>query len=246
MTYERYEAIIHAGNHTAYSLAVLLGMLAGGWLIRRDSLAWPLSPRRRYLVLGVASLGALLGCAIPAYFAGGVIEEVTDFSVISPKTILGGMLLSFFLVAAYKKAFRVDYDTSDAFARGGCLMMAIGRIGCVFQHCCFGKEAPPGWGVDMGDGVPRYPTQLLEAAGLFALFFFLNHLHRKGLFPHRRLFILFTAYGVLRFNMEFLREPVGAVYGPIGFYQLLALVLFLTGAFQLAKRSRPSYLGAVL
>ncbi len=240
LTPAQYEAIIHAGNHTAYSAAVFLGLFSGGWLIRKDSETWPLAPRQRIIVLAVAGLGALVGCALPAYFAGGVIGEIAQADLISPKTILGGILASFLFVALYKNTFRVDYDTSDAFARGGCLMMAVGRIGCVFQHCCFGKEAPAGWGLDFGDGVPRYPTQAIEALGLFALFFYLDRLHRENRYPHRRLFIFFLLYGILRFNLEFLREPIAATYAGLGFYQYLALVLALTGGFQILKRSRPN------
>lgn len=245
ITPEQYEAIIHSGSHVAYSAMVFLGMVLGGALIRHDSATWNITAVQRYSVLAVSLIGALIGCALPAYIAGDVIEKIALVSIISPKTILGGILGSFFAVAFYKKLTGLDYDTSDAFARGGCLMMAIGRIGCILQHCCFGIAVPPSYGIDFGDGVPRLPTQAIEAACLFGLFFYLNALHKQNKYPHKRLFILFVAYGVIRFMMEFLREQIAATYFGIGFYQYLALVVFAVGIFQILKRNRLTYAEAV-
>lgn len=242
---EQYEAITHSGSHIAYSIMVLLGLVLGGALIRKDSREWKMSVTQRYTVLAVALIGSLIGCAIPAYFAGGVIEEIAMISIITPKTILGGILLSFIFVAIYKKAFHIRYDTSDAFARGGCLMMAIGRIGCILQHCCFGIEVPTSYGVDFGDGVPRFPTQAIEAICLFALFFYLNTLHKQNKYPHKRLFILFAWYGLIRFILEFLREQISDAYFGIGFYQYLALTVLAIGIFQIIKRNRSKYVGAL-
>ncbi len=242
---QQYEAIIHSGSHIGYSAMVLLGLVLGGALIRSDSRVWAMSITQRYTILAVALIGSLIGCAIPAYFAGGVIAEITLISVITPKTILGGILLSFIFVAIYKKIFHISYDTSDAFARGGCLMMAIGRVGCILQHCCFGIEVPSGYGVDFGDGVPRVPTQVIEALCLFALFFYLNTLHKQNKYPHKRLFILFAGYGLIRFILEFLREQIADTYFGIGFYQYLAITVFAIGIFQIIKRNRSSYAGAL-
>jgi len=237
----QYEAIIRSGNHTAYSMAVLLGFILGGILIRKDSRQWALSMQQRYSILVVAFMGSFIGCALPAHFAGGVIERITMMSIVSPKTILGGILCSFIAVAAYKKLLNIDYDTSDAFARGGCLMMAIGRVGCILQHCCFGRRVPAIFGVDLGDGIPRAPVQTIEAICLFLLFFYLNNLHQKNQYPHKRLFILFAVYGFIRFNLEFLREPIADTYFNIGVYQYLALAIFLIGVFRLFKHNRVAY-----
>lgn len=230
------DLILSSGSRLGYQFCVSAAALLGGLLIRRDSMEWELAPRQRWSVLMVALLGALAGCAVPAYFAGGIVEEAAWAVAIAPKTVLGGVLGSFLLVALFKRLTRNRADTSDAFARGAVAMMAVGRIGCVFQHCCYGK--PARWGIDLGDGVQRLPVQYLETLGLFAIFLLVHELHRRDLWRGRRLFIVFALYGALRFGMEFLREQIALVYFGIGFYQWLALVVMLVGVFQIAKRSR--------
>lgn len=237
-----YEAIVRAGSRELYALAVLAAMILGGLLVRRDSRGWPLSLRDRIRILAAVALGSLVGCAIPAYFAGGAVEELAWTQPVSPKSVLGGLLLGFFAAAAAKRLAGITYDTSDAFARAGCLVMAVGRLGCVAQHCCFGRPTGTSLGVDLGDGIPRWPVQAIEATLLFGLFAAIQVCHRRRLFEHRRLFVLFAVYGLLRFGLEFLREPLASSWMGIGFYQWLALALAATGLFQIAVRTKQATL----
>jgi len=232
------DAILRSGSRGLYSLAVAVSMVLGGMLIHRDSRTWELSRPERILVLAAVALGSLGGCALPAFFAGGWVEGLAWTEVVTPKTILGGLLFGFIAAALAKRIAGIPYDTSDAFARGGCLMMAVGRLGCIARHCCFGRPTEGILGVEIGDGVPRWPVQAIEAVLLFGLFAVLHVSHRQRLFEHRRLFVLFGAYGLLRFGLEFLREPVASSWMGIGFYQWLALALAGTGLFQIAVRTR--------
>ena len=235
MTSQQSNAILLTGSRLGYQVCVFVAALLGGWLIRRDSSAWSVLPGQRWIILLVAFCGAMIGCAIPAYCAGGIVEEMAWAAPLGPKTVLGGILGAFLFVAVFKRLSRNHADTSDAFARGSIAMMAVGRIGCVFQHCCYGK--PASWGIDLGDGILRVPVQYMEAAGLCAIFGLIVHLHRRNLCPGRRLFIVFTLYGALRFGMEFGREQIAAVFLGVGFYQWLALIVMLTGILQLLKRT---------
>jgi prolipoprotein diacylglyceryltransferase len=230
-----HHQILSSGSRLAYQFFVILAMLIGGWLIRQDSEKWTLSTVQRYTLLGIAFVGALAGSAIPAFFSGGLVEDLAWSVPITPKTVMGGILTSFILVAIYKKITRNHVDTSDGFARGAIAMMAIGRIGCIFQHCCYGKEAS--WGLNFGDGLARIPVQYFEAIGLFGIFYLIQHLHEKNLFAGRRLFIVFALYGVLRFTLEFGREQIANIYFGIGFYQWIALIILATGLWQIMRRS---------
>lgn len=235
MTVEQHITIISAGSRVAYQLCVVAAMLVGGWLIRRDARQWKLPIVQYWAIILVALSGALIGCTIPAFVAGGFVEEAAWTLPVTPKTIMGGVLFSFLAVAAFKQLLGNHYDTSDAFARGAILMMAIGRIGCIFQHCCYGKAAA--WGFDFGDGIRRIPVQYMEAMGLFLIAYAIHYLHIHKLLPGRRLFLVFIAYGVLRFCMEFLREPIAGEFLGLGFYHWLAALIFFVGLFQFIKRS---------
>lgn len=230
-----HHEVLSSGSRLAYQIFVILAMLIGGWLIREDSEKWSLTSSKRWSILGIAFLGALLGSAIPAFFSGGLVEDLAWSVPITPKTVMGGILASFIFVAIYKRITKTHFDTSDGFARGAIAMMAIGRIGCIFQHCCYGKESS--LGLDFGDGLSRVPVQYLEAIGLFAIFYLIQHLHEKNLFAGRRLFIVFALYGVLRFGLEFGREQIADIYLGIGFYQWIALLILATGIWQVFYRS---------
>ncbi len=236
--YESYETIVRSGSRTLYQLAVLASMVLGAGLIHHDSKTWPLSLAVRTKIIAGVAVGCLVGCALPAFFAGGYVGFVASNSLLTPKTILGGLLIGFFAAALVKRTMGVSYDTSDAFARGGCLMMAVGRLGCMAQHCCFGKPTDSVIGFDLGDGVPRLPVQAIEASLVFLLFAFLYFCHRRGYFDHRRLFILFAGYGILRFGLEFLRADIASRWLGIGFYQWLALGLFSVGLYQIIIRTK--------
>ena len=227
--------IISSGSRLTYQFFVILAMMVGGWLIREDSANWALSPIKRWSILGVAFLGAMIGSAIPAFFSGGLVESLAWSVPITPKTVMGGILASFIFVAIYKKITKNHFDTSDGFARGAIAMMAVGRIGCIFQHCCYGKESS--WGLDFGDGLSRIPVQYLEAIGLFAIFYLIQHLHENNLYKGRRLFIVFTLYGLLRLVLEFGREQIADMYFGIGFYQWIALLILAVGLWQVFRRS---------
>ena len=230
-----HHEILSSGSRLGYQFFVIIAMLVGGWLIREDSEKWELTPVKRWSILGIAFLGALLGSAVPAFFSGGLVEDLAWSMPITPKTVMGGILASFIFVVIYKKLSRTRFDTSDGFARGAIAMMAIGRIGCIFQHCCYGKEAS--WGLNFGDGLSRVPVQYLEAIGLFGIFYLIQHFHEKNLYTGRRLFIVFALYGLLRFALEFGREQIADVYFGIGFYQWIALLILATGIWQILRRS---------
>lgn len=234
--FSNYDLILAAGNQNLYQAAVLIASAVGSWLILRDSKAWPLDPAQKRSIFICALLGSLAGAALPAFFAGEFVEWQAEHYFVGPKTIIGGLLFSFFSVAVYKRAAGIAYDTSDAFARGCAIMMAIGRLGCFAGHCCFGIPVKFG-GMDFGDGVPRIPVQLIEALFLFVLFIAVNELHRKDLYRGRRLFILFFVYGLGRFFLEFLREPIAGSFVGLGYYQWLAFFLAGVGAFQLIVRA---------
>jgi phosphatidylglycerol:prolipoprotein diacylglycerol transferase len=231
-----HELILRAGDPRLYHVAVFVAMLAGGWLVRRDSQSWQCSPAVRIRVIAAVAIAGLLGCGIPAYLVGGPVEELAWSRWIAPKTVLGGLLFGFVGAAIYKRAAGVTAETSDAFARGACLMMLIGRLGCIARHCCFGVRSAIGF--DFGDGHARVPVQAIEATVVLVLFFAIHTLQRKNLLENRRLFVLFTSYGLVRFFLEFLREPIAGSWLGIGAYQWLALLLASVGVYQIRARNR--------
>jgi phosphatidylglycerol---prolipoprotein diacylglyceryl transferase len=230
--YQSYQLIIDSGSRSIYVFFVLLSVILGGYFILKDSQEWAVDNMKKQWFFRFIGLCSLFGAAIPAYFAGGWVEQLTWDSLIGPKTVLGGVLFCCFSALIYKKVTNFDIETGDAFARGGCLMLLLGRIGCIAQHCCFGVEVPAHYGFDFGDGRSRFPVQAVEAFGLFILFVVLHMLHKRNYLQYKRLYVFFMFYGALRFFLEFYREQIANIYWGIGFYQWIALFISMIGVIQ--------------
>ena len=106
------------------------------------------------------------------------------------------------------------------------LAVAVGRIGCFCNGCCYGIETDLPWGVDFGDHLRRHPTQIYESLFHLAMAALLFEIARRGLFRHQRLKLYLIAYCAFRFVTEFIRpEP------PLGlgltFYQWFSALMAL-------------------
>ncbi len=118
--------------------------------------------------------------------------------------------------------------------------LAIGRLGCWLNGCCYGT--PVAWGCvfpGLHDVVPRHPVQLYEAAGTLAIglgLLFVPH----SLGAHRgRTFALFLIpYSFLRFSLEFLRDdPRGPVFAAgLSVSQVLSVAALAIGLWLLFRR----------
>jgi prolipoprotein diacylglyceryltransferase len=122
--------------------------------------------------------------------------------------------------------------------------IAVGRLGCFFaglDDMTYGTPTALPWGVDFGDGVPRHPVQLYEAAAMAAfLFAFVLLLRQEGEMGRRTGFYLFVAvYALQRFGWEFLK-PYGTIIGPLNLFHLLSLALIAYAAvFACRELSQP-------
>lgn len=231
---ETYDQILKSGNPFLQIPFIAIGMILGSRLILTRARLWRMPQQHKDRVLLSAILGAMVGSTLPAFFAGEIIESRAVQYVITPKTMLGGLLGSFLAVALVKKFLKIHEETADSFTLGGILALAIGRIGCFFGHCCYG--IPHSWGMDFGDGVSRFPVQLIEASILFVLFIVFKAFEKHQLFKDRLLFLFFSIYGLIRFLLEYLRQPISKTVLGFGFYQYLALSLMGVGIYQLIWR----------
>jgi len=130
----------------------------------------------------------------------------------------------------------------DMAAPGLAFALAIGRLGCFFNGCCYGK--PVGWGLvfpSLGDGLARHPTQLYEVAGATAIGLLLLRVPVPEPARRGRVFAWFLiAYAALRFTDEFLRDdPRGPMPGGLSVSQWLSIVGMLLGLAMLLRR-KPS------
>lgn len=143
------------------------------------------------------------------YYADNLLEifMIWEGGLVSYGGVIGA-LLAVFIYCKKKKVNFIRYV--DFMIPYVALGMAIGRIGCFFNGCCYGIETTLPWGVDFGDGVLRHPTQLYLALGDLSIFFILKNIKKR----FNGFFILSFAalYSVLRFSVDFLRDYENVYY----------------------------------
>ena len=118
----------------------------------------------------------------------------------------GGLIVAVAVALFYLWRHRMPmWSVADVFAPGIALGHVIGRLGCFFAGCCFGRETSVPWAVTFHNeyaarnvgtplNVPLHPTQLYEAgAELLILGLLLATETRGRTFPGRT----FWAYMLL-------------------------------------------------
>ncbi|MFM2089838.1 MAG: hypothetical protein RLZZ127_327 [Planctomycetota bacterium] len=90
---------------------------------------------------------------------------------------------------------------ADALAPAVLAGLAVGRIGCFFNGCCFGSPCALPWAVG-----GRHPTQLYEAAACTALALLTAVAGRRLRVPGHAACLALAGYAVWRFANEALRD----------------------------------------
>lgn len=125
----------------------------------------------------------------------------------------------------------------------------FGRIGNFLNGELYGRATAKFWGMYFpgGGGVLRHPSQLYEAIGEgIILFVILWNLRNSSKFPGYLFSFYFFGYGILRFGIEFFREPDGQASVFFGFLtlgQIFSLGLMIFSLFSYFWQKRKKMLG---
>lgn len=178
-----------------------------------------------YIVFAALAFGTL-GAKIPIWIAHykDIINSFPNISpMLSGRTIVGGLIGGTIGVTITKKKLKIKDRIGNEIAPAAALGMAIGRIGCFLNGCCYGVATNCKLGVDFGDGILRHPTQLYEAAFDLLMFVYIMKIKNKVTEPGKLFRIFVSAYFVYRFLIEFIRVEPKVFLGLTGF-QIGALI----------------------
>src|SRR3989442_8292268 len=219
-----YPRLFELGPITVYPYGVLL---AAAYLLGLK-LAMVRAKARDLDANRVLDLGIYI--IISALIGAKLLLLVTDFRAFTadPRELLtlarsggvfyGGLILAVTVALVYIRRVGLPlWTTCDVFAPGIALGHVVGRFGCLFAGCCYGKEAHVPWAITFTDpfaasnvgtplGVPLHLTQLYEAGAELLILIVLLLTERKGKpFPGRTFWLYMLLYAVSRFIIEFYR-----------------------------------------
>lgn len=152
--------------------------------------------------------------------------------------LIGGVATFFVIALIDKKHKRELWKTVNVAAPCIALAHSLGRIGCFFAGCCYGKKTNAFYGVRFVEkitqngewiyGDPRIPTQLFEAIFLLLLFAALLILILRFKKLDFAAVVYIYSYAIFRFFIEFIRDdPRGAFVLGMSPSQLISLLMII-------------------
>lgn len=151
--------------------------------------------------------------------------------------LIGLILAGIIFARVHDKPFLMLADLGALAAPPG---LFFGRIGNFINAELYGRVTDMPWGMvfPYAGGLPRHPSQLYEAffEGI-VLFAVLYAISRKSVARGVIIAWFLILYGVMRFFLEFFREPdtqLGFVLGPFTMGQVLCILMTAAGAALLA------------
>jgi len=212
-----------------YALGYLTGVAAFAWMARRRNLA----TAGIMAVMGAGLLGGLIGANLTQWVYAHLVPGGEP-----GKTVLGGIAGGYLSVLLFKRYIGIRRPTGDLFAVAISAGETVGRWGCFFGGCCYGKACTILWAVHQ-HGAWRHPTQLY-LSGANALILVALWRFDKAHPPENGLFYLQgVLYSAARFVIEFFRDGPPPVWGLTG-AQWACLVGFAFFGVRLARLLRPA------
>ena len=195
-----------------------------------------LAPLDRLTLALAAFVGGTLAAKLPFAWSGAGFWDWATWTA-DGKTITTGLVGAYLSVEVAKLVLGVRAKTGDGLAVPVAVALAVGRLGCFVNPCCFGGPTTLPWGVDFGDGVRRHPTQLYESLFHAIWAVILVRLNRRDVLRYQRLKLYLLAYCGFRFAVEFIRvEPTWV--GSLTYYQVVVIgfAAFLIGQWVVDAR----------
>jgi phosphatidylglycerol:prolipoprotein diacylglycerol transferase len=168
------DAQIAAMVHAAFEYAgIALGVGVYRRNRRRSGLAAITTPSAFFLLAGLL-LGAAIGNKAVFFIdRPDVLRDLLNGQPGWPgQSIVGGLIGGLIGIELAKALTGQRQSTGDVMVWPIALGLSVGRVGCLLaglQDDTYGLPTSLPWGVDLGDGIARHPTQLYEIAFVLAV-----------------------------------------------------------------------------
>ena len=240
------------GSFTIHWYGVLLavGMLFGLWTASRRGMREKIPPEKIFDAGAWLIIGAIIGARAlyvvsywdrlfkaPLYPNAPWTEifMIQRGGLVFYGGLIGGTLAG--LLYVWKRKLPL-WKFADALAPSIALGYVPGRLGCLMNGCCYGRETGAPWAIHFPKdhdthGLGVHPTQIYDSLLNLALYLGLAWLHRRKKFDGQVFAAYFICYAVTRSVVESFRgdysqqQYLGGVVTPA---HLVSIVIFAVGA----------------
>jgi len=235
-----------------YGILLVLGMLAGLWIVTRQARKAGLVPETITDMAVYAIIAGLIGAKVLLlivewpFYSRNPRELLSLFQ--SGGVFYGGLLGAIPVAFWYARRHQLDgWKTADVLAPGVAVGQAIGRMGCFMAGCCYGKPTSVPWAVTFTDvfanrnvgtplDTPLHPTQIYESLACFLILGILLWMAPRKRFHGQVVLAYVVLYAVARFVVEMFRGDAirGFVFGGrLSTSQFIALLMVAAAALVL-------------
>lgn len=232
-----------------YPLAYILGAIVAYFLLKKLSKEKKLGMDKEDVISFVTY--ALLGIVIGARL-GYVLFYNLSYYLASPLNVFavwqGGMSFHGGLIGAIIAAYlfckkkKIDFwKIADITVIPVAIALFLGRVGNFINAELYGRLTNVPWAVKFPNAEGwRHPSQLYEALKNIVLFSTLWLIRDRKMPPGFMFWLFITMYGVMRFIIEFFRQPDGHIglFLSLSRGQWLCAVMVVVGAFMLYRLGR--------
>lgn len=264
-----YPELFHIGPIPirSYGLMLAISFFLGVWYVKhvtsRDKKPFEPFLTIAYIMIFAGILGARFTYVVLHLdeFADNWTASFNPFGSdrfgIAGLNMYGGVVIAVIgtiLFCRWKKISALE--VFDYFSPTLGLGLALARIGCFLNGCCFGTPTDLPWGVSFPpDSIPYsvyldaqlHPSQLYSSLYGLVLFLFLHFMMKRKQFTGQLVALLFMIEAVFRFAIEYVRFYEDEMYFHLDglqptYNQVISLLLFLLGlGIYILQKQRTSY-----
>jgi len=211
----------------SYGLMLVIAFFVAVTLASQEAKRHKISPDSIFNLLFISFIFGIIGARLFYVIEnlGYYLKEPLEIVMLSHGGMswFGGLILGSVSGIIYLKYKKISvYKTLDLIVPFLVLGQAIGRIGCFFNGCCYGKE------------FVLIPTQIISSFLLLVIFIILRFLqsrsHKVGQIFYAYLFL----YSIKRFLIEFWRADNKIIFSGLTLFQLISIIIFVFSAIKLA------------
>jgi phosphatidylglycerol---prolipoprotein diacylglyceryl transferase len=242
-------------NLYTYGLFMAFGFLAAMWVAKVNAKPYGISPEIITDIFFVILVSALIGARllyVLINFNSYQNNLIGIFQIWNGGLVFfGGFLAAVTASAIYirKKNLKI-WITADIIAPGIAIGHAIGRIGCLFAGCCYGKTCDLPFAIKFTNSqslapldVYLHPTQIYSMISNLILFFTLLWLQKRKKFHGMVFLIYIMLYSLFRSIIEFFRGDFRGdfIFDFISMSQGIGFMVFFVALVLLIKLSRTAH-----